>query len=267
MPYAQCNGADLYYEDHGGGPPLVFLHGVLCSSRYFEPQLTELSDEHRVIAVEYRGHGRSEKTELGHTVPQYARDVHAFLDRLDLTDVVLVGWSLGALVSWDYVAQFGTARLRGLVNVDMEASRFKWDDYEYGLADVAGLTETLALVQEDRRAFLERFTGQVVSNPTDEMRTLSFDEATRTPPPIASAILFDAHTRDYRAVLPEVAVPTLVCAGAYETRGPGTVAAVKHVADLVPNAQFELFEESGHCPPMEEPERFNRIVRRFADSL
>lgn len=76
MPYAQCNGADLYYEDRGEGHPIVFLHGVLHSLRFFEPQLAGLSDEYRAVAVDFRGHGRSEKTELGHTVAQYARDIH-----------------------------------------------------------------------------------------------------------------------------------------------------------------------------------------------
>ncbi|WP_306052917.1 alpha/beta fold hydrolase [Natronococcus wangiae] len=265
MPYIECNGADLYYEDHGDGRPIVFLHGVMCSLRYFEPQLSGLSNEYRAIAVDFRGHGRSEKTELGHTVAQYARDLHAFVEQRDLEDIVLVGWSMGAFVSWDFVDQFGTERVRGLVDVDIEASRFQWDDYEYGLTDLEGLNDTLALAQSDRTSLIERFTEQVFSNPTAEMRTLQFDEMSRTPAPIKSAILFDALTRDYRTVLPEVDVPMLVCAGADESRG--SVAAVRRVADLVPDATFECFEDCGHCPPLEQPERFNRVVSQFVDSL
>ncbi|WP_224332633.1 alpha/beta fold hydrolase [Haloprofundus halobius] len=125
MPYIYCNGADLYYEDHGQGHPIIFLHGVMCSLRFFELQLTGLSDEYCTVAVDFRGHGRSEKTELGHTVAQYARDLHTFLEQQNLEDVVIVGWSMGAFVSWDYVEQFGTERIRGLVDVDIEASRFQ----------------------------------------------------------------------------------------------------------------------------------------------
>ncbi|WP_224332634.1 alpha/beta fold hydrolase [Haloprofundus halobius] len=116
-------------------------------------------------------------------------------------------------------------------------------------------------------SFAERFTEQVFSNPTTELKTLQLDETSRTPAPIKSAILFDALTRDYRTVLPEIDVPMLVCAGTTETRGPGTVAAVRHVADLVPDAAFELFEASGHYPPLEQPERFNRVLSQFVDSL
>lgn len=266
MPYIRCNGADLYYEDRGEGTPILFLHGVMASHRFFEPQLAELSSTYRTVAVDFRGHGRSEKTELGHTVAQYARDVRALVDRLELEDVVVIGWSMGALVSWEYVDRFDTAGVRALVDVDMEASRFRWDDYEHGLVDLDGLRDTLALAQQDRTSLVDRVTEQVFKDPpTDETRALQFDELSRTPAPIKSAILFDALTRDYRDVLPEIDVPMLVCAGADEKRG--SVAAVRHVADLVPDAEFALFEESGHCPTLEEPDRFNRVVARFVDAL
>lgn len=266
MPHTCCNGADIYYEEAGSGPTIVFLHGVMASLRFFEPQIAGLSGDHRAIGLDFRGHGRSEKTETGHTVAQYARDLRAFLSERDLDDVVLVGWSMGALVSWDYVDQFGTERVRALVDVDMEASRFQWDDYEYGLTDLSGIEETLTLVQEDPPGLIERVTEQVYKDPpSPEIRRLQVDELSRTPAAIKSAILFDALTRDYREVLPKIDVPMLVCAGADEKRG--TVESVRYVADIVPDAEFELFEASGHCPPLEEPERFNRVVGRFVDRL
>ncbi|GAB3669792.1 alpha/beta fold hydrolase [Halopiger thermotolerans] len=266
MPYSQCNGADLYYEDHGEGPPIVFLHGVMASHRFFEPQLTGLSKEYRTIAVDFRGHGRSAKTELGHTVAQYARDLRAFLSQRDLDNIVLVGWSMGALVSWEYVDQFGTEEVRGLVDIDMEASRFQWADYDYGLTDLDGLQTTLALAQQDRTSLIERITEQVFKDPPSaETRAMVFDELSRVPASIKSAILFDALTRDYRDVLSEIDVPMVVCAGADEKRG--TVVSTKHVAELVPEGSFELFDESGHCLTLEEPDRFNRIVSQFVESL
>lgn len=265
MPYSHCNGADIYYEDSGDGLPIVFLHGVMASHKFFEPQLTALSNEYRTIGVDFRGHGRSEKTDLGHTVAQYARDIHAFIDHHDLADVVLVGWSMGALVSWDYVDQFGTEGVRALVDIDMEASRFRWEDYEHGLTDLDGLRETHALVQQDHSSLIEEITEQVFKDPpSTETRTMQFDELSRCPAPIKSAILFDALTCDYRTVLPDIDVPTLVCAS---PEGRGTVVAVEHVADLVPDARFERFEESGHCPTLEEPERFNRVLSQFVGSL
>lgn len=265
MPVVQCNGADLYYEDHGEGQPIVFLHGMAAGLRYFEPQLTGLSDEYRTVAFDFRGQGRSEKTELGHTLPQYARDLHIFLEQLDLDDVVLVGWSMGALVSWEYVDQFGAERIRALVDVDMEPSPLKREGYDHGSYTVEGLREALVSIQTDPLGLVEAsIEGLLKDPPSRELRTMMFDEDSRTSPLIQSAMLFEL-LRDYRDVLPEIDVPTLVCAGADEKWR--SVASVEYAVELIPEAQFELFEDSGHCITVEEPDRFNQVVSDFVESL
>ncbi|WP_129115890.1 alpha/beta fold hydrolase [Halegenticoccus tardaugens] len=266
MPYETCNGASLYFEDNGDGTPIVFLPGVMTGVRFFAHQLADLPPDHRIVALDYRGHGRSEKTETGHTVPGYADDLQTFLDRRDLDDIVLVGWSMGALVAWEYVDRFGTDRVQGLVDVDMSASAFAWDDYEHGNNDLARLIGTIELVQTDQAALIEGLVDAAFKElPSPRTRTLVLDELTRTPPPVKSAILFDYTMRDYRDTLPGIELPTLVCAGADEKWR--TVAAVRDVADRIPNAEFELFENSGHCITLEEPERFNRILATFVDGL
>lgn len=265
MAVIECNGADLYYEARGDGQPIVFLHGAFTGLRYFEPQLTGLEDTYNTVALDFRGHGRSEKTELGHTFPQHARDVRSFLEQLDLDDVVLVGWSMGALVSWEYVRQFGSERVRALVDVDMEPSPFQRADYEYGTYDLKWMRDTLEGIMANP---LENVDDQIVAllkePPSRSLRNLMFDENTRTPPSVQGAMLLEL-LRDYRDVLPEIDVPTLVCAGADEKWR--SVPSVEYVAELVPESRFELFEESGHCLTIEEPDRFNRVLRDFVDSL
>ncbi|MFC4247144.1 alpha/beta fold hydrolase [Natribaculum luteum] len=266
MPYVQCNGADLYFEDEGTGDPIVLLHGVMAGLRFFEPQLANLSADYRPIALDFRGHGRSSKTDLGHTVPQYARDLNSFLEQRALDDVVLVGWSMGAHVAWEYLDRFGTERVRGQVVVDMSASAFEWDEYPHGSTDLARLTGLLELVQTDYDSSIEQLVESAFAEPpAGETRSLVFDELSRTPPPIKSAIVFDYTMRDYRDVLPGIDVPTLVVAGADEKWR--TVAAVEDVAERLPNADFEVIEECGHCPSLEVPARFDRAITKFVESL
>lgn len=95
MPSVECNGANVYYEERGEGQPIVLLHGVWAGLRFFQPQREGLSEEYRVIALDFRGHGRSSKTEMGHTLPQYARDLRVFIQKLELEEVILAGWSMG----------------------------------------------------------------------------------------------------------------------------------------------------------------------------
>lgn len=266
MPYERCNEATLYFEEAGDGQPIIFLPGVTTGVRFFHHQLCGLSNAYHTIGIDYRGHGRSEKTELGHTVPQYAADLAEFLQRRELSETVLVGWSMGAFVAWEYLQQYGIDEVDGLVVVDMSASAFNWDDYEHGGTTLTELRDILELVQTDYSSLIDLQIELTFKNPPSEAtRQLVFDETSRTPPSIKSAILFDYSTRDYRDVLPNIDVPTLVCAGVDDKWR--TVASVEHVVGLLPNATFELFENSGHCLTLEEPDRFNQVLSEFVDSL
>lgn len=265
MPVVQCHGADLYFEAFGDGQPIVFLHGAWAGLRFFEPQLTGLAADYRPIALDFRGHGRSEKTEDGHTVRQYARDVEAFLEQRGLDDVVLVGWSMGAAVTWEYVDLYGTDRLRGLVDIDSEPSPFQHEGYEFGTTDLERLSDVFVAVQTDHLDLIERNLDRLLKEPPSRaLRTMMLDEESRTPPAVKVAIFADM-LREPPAVFADIDVPTLVCAGADEKWR--SVESVRAVAELVPDAGFELFEESGHCITVEEPERFNRVLGSFVDSL
>lgn len=266
MPRETVNGTELYYETAGDGPAIVFLHGVMMGSRFFTDQLHGLDDTYQPIVLDFRGHGRSEKREIGHTVPQYADDVEAFLATRGLEDVVLVGWSMGALVGWEYVDQFGTDRLRGFVAVDQHPSDYKWSDYDHGAFGLEELIDLLELAQTDPEALAQLFIDEMLKEEPDPgVEQLLFDEISRVPPSIKSAILFDQSMRDYRDALQAVDVPSLVCLGEdeqlLETGG------VEYAAEQMSDATLERFPNSGHCPFLEETERFNRVLRRFVDRL
>ena len=264
MPTEAVNGTELYYERSGDGQPIVFLHGVFMGSRFFVEQHS-LSEEYQVITLDFRGHGRSEKSETGHTLPTYARDLEAFFDAMDLDDVVVVGWSMGSLVMWEYVSQFGTDRLEGFVSVEQQPLDLETEGYEHGVFDFEELRGLMELAQTDPHGLAETFIDQMlVEEPSPEIERLLFDEISRVPPAIKSAILFDQSVRDYREAVERVDVPTLVCLGEDETLLE--TAGVEYVAEHTPDAEIARFADSSHCPFLEEPERFNTVVSSFVDS-
>ncbi|WP_434521121.1 alpha/beta fold hydrolase [Halorubrum sp. AS12] len=263
MPTESVNGAELYYESDGDGVPVVFLHGVLMSSRFFSEQ-QPLSDEYQVITLDFRGHGRSEKTETGHTLSQYARDVEAFLDAQGLSDVVLVGWSMGSLVAWEYVRQFGTDRFRGFVSVEQQPLDLEQQGYDHGVFGFDELRGLMELAQTNPHELAWSFIDEMLVDEPKSVEQTLFDEITRVPPPITSAILFDQSVRDYREAVPDVDVPTLVCLGEDETMVEN--GGVEYVAEKTPVADSKRFSESGHCPFLEEPDQFNRVVSSFIEA-
>jgi len=266
MPRAQVNGAELHYEDAGEGRPVVFVHGVWMSGRFFARQLPHFAERNRTIVPDLRGHGHSEKTATGHTVAQYARDVRSLLELLELRDVVLAGWSMGALVAWDYVEQFGTERLAGLVVVDQSPSDYEWPDWPFGFLSFDDLRHVMTAVQTDRETLVRESIPMMFKEPPSEAETAwMVEEITRVPEPIAGAIIFDQTLQDYRGTLPKVTVPALLCIGRDEQLVP--VVAGEWMAERLPNARLEIFEQSGHCPFLEEPDRFSEVVSGWIESL
>lgn len=260
MPTESVNGAELYYESSGDGVPVVFLHGVAMSSRFFDEQ-QPLAEEYRTVTLDFRGHGRSEKTETGHTLPQYARDLEAFLDARGLSDIVLVGWSMGSLVAWEYVRQFGTDRFRGFVSVEQQPLDLEQAGYDHGVFDFDELRGLMELAQTDPHELARSLIEQMLVDEPAAVEQRLFDEITRVPPSITSAILFDQSVRDYRKTVPAVDVPTLVCLGEDETMLEN--AGVEYVGEKTPDAEVERFPNSGHCPFLEAPEAFNEAVSSF----
>ena len=103
---------ELYYEDHGSGAPVVLIHGYPLDGSSWERQSRELrAAGHRVITYDRRGFGRSSKVETGYDYDTFAADLDAVLTALNLTDVTLVGFSMGTGELARYAKLFGTERI------------------------------------------------------------------------------------------------------------------------------------------------------------
>ncbi|HVI78163.1 MAG TPA: alpha/beta hydrolase, partial [Candidatus Acidoferrum sp.] len=112
------NGAQLHVVEAGNpnGRPILFLHGVSQCWLQWSRQLdSKLADHHRLIALDMRGHGRSDKPATGYTEAKlWADDVNAVIKSLNLDHPVLSGWSYGPLLSLDYIRHYGEDRIGGL---------------------------------------------------------------------------------------------------------------------------------------------------------
>ena len=94
------DGAWIYFEDYGKdkGDPILILHGYLCSSKFFYKNIEALSADHRLVLMDWRGHGSSSKCLHNLTMDRCAKDVHELIEHLGLEDVTLLGWSMGSSV-------------------------------------------------------------------------------------------------------------------------------------------------------------------------
>src|SRR6266480_2756348 len=117
MPYVtvgkeNSGNIEIYYEDHGTGSPVVLIHGYPLSGASWERQVPVLlASGHRVISYDRRGFGSSSQPTVGYDYDTFAADLNALLEQLDLTDVVLVGFSMGTGEVTRYVGTYGSKRV------------------------------------------------------------------------------------------------------------------------------------------------------------
>lgn len=259
-------GIRLHVEDAGSGAPaLVFIHGVTMSGAFFRHQLRDLPKRIRVVIPDLRGHGRSDKTPSGHTVRTYARDLKDLLEILGVERPVLVGWSMGAMVALEYIRSFGQRGLAGLVIVDQPPSDFAWPGYQFGGMTAENLGHLVEGLQTEQRRVACELAEQMLHEPSPVETGWMIEEMLNVPPTVASTIFVNQTLQDYRADYGEIDLPSLVLfggdpkltlpeAGAYITR---------HLQD----ASFHLFPHSSHCPFLEEPDEFNRVLLDFVRSI
>jgi pimeloyl-ACP methyl ester carboxylesterase len=278
----------LYYEDRGRGKPVVLIHGLTASRRHFRKQIPALAARYRVIACDLRGHGDSDRPRDGLTIPRLARDIEELIACLDLKDVTLVGWSLGAHVVFEYIKQFGCENLYKIAVIDMSPKLMKADDWTCGLRGVSGkfgdfthqdnlLVMSVMSENWDQycAALLPRLFNRAHVSPgvnifmapdfpwRDDLGWL-LEEARRNTPHVIIFLWISLVMQDYRELLGRITVPCLIAWGRESNYYDEENYRFMQSA-LVQSPQVSVvpFEGCGHALHIQDPERFNRTLIDF----
>ncbi len=106
MQKLQRDGIALAYEEMGRGePPIILVHGWTCDHTYFAPQAEHFRGDHRVISVDLRGHGESDKPQLDYTMAQFADDIAWLCEQLRVRKPVVIGHSMGGVIAFELAAR------------------------------------------------------------------------------------------------------------------------------------------------------------------
>ncbi|HCA23787.1 MAG TPA: 3-oxoadipate enol-lactonase, partial [Pseudomonas sp.] len=100
MPQITLNDCQFHYTDQGSGPPLLLLHGLGSSEQDWEYQLPALTPHYRVLCLDMRGHGGTDKTGKGYSIDLFARDCLAFIQAMNLHKPHIVGLSMGGMIAF-----------------------------------------------------------------------------------------------------------------------------------------------------------------------
>lgn len=261
--FTASDGVAIAYRDEGEGRPLLLLHGLMAHHDFFELQ-RPLADRFRLIRPDLRGHGLS-RSRQGLSVQQLADDIAGLAEALDLTDAVVVGWSLGASVMWRLLTGHAADRFAGAVVVDMTPRVQNDDQWTLGLTPEA-CEARRAAIEQDFASFAAQ-AGQAIFALEGRHHSARWAAAEfqRNDGAAIGALWLSLMQQDFRPLLGGIRQPTLIVHGARSHLYTRETA--EHLVAAIPASTLITFDESGHSPHLEQPDLFNRTLAEFADGL
>ncbi|GAA3002998.1 alpha/beta fold hydrolase [Microbacterium aurantiacum] len=249
------NSADieLYYTDQGSGQPVVLIHGFPLNGESWGKQQAALLDAgYRVIAYDRRGFGASTKVASGLDYDTFAADLHALLEGLDLSDVVLVGFSMGTGEIARYLSRYGSERVAKAAFLgSLEPYLLITDDNPDGAGPQDFFDGVAASVREDRYGFVTGFLKDFY-NLDDTLGSRISQEAVDASARVAAqagnaAIAAAPLTwpTDFRGDIPAIDVPSLILHGTADNILP-IDATARRFRELLPDATYVEIEGAPH---------------------
>ena len=261
-------GVQLHVVETGNprGRPIVFIHGASqCWLQWSRQMDSRLVEDHRLVALDMRGHGLSDKPHVGYDdSKQWADDINAVIQALNLDHPVLSGWSYGPLVFLDYIWHYGQDGLGGLHFV--------------GAVTKLGNEEALSVLTPEFLSLVPEFFStdtETSVHGLEGLLRLCFAQLSATElylmlgynvsvPPYVRQGLF-SRSFDNDDLLPKIRKPVLITHGAADAIV--TPAAVDQHKAAMPHAHVQLMANTGHAAFWDDAAGFNERLGAFCDSL
>lgn len=264
MPYVEVEpGVNIHYREFGNprSRPLLLVHGWTLNHQTWDRQIQILQEQYRVIAIDLRGHGDSDKPSGDYSVDRLANDVLGVADALNLTNATLVGWSFGGTTSILAAAR-DESRFSQLVLVNAAGPKYTATD----AGDYGHPSETVQSWIVEERDNLEAWRHSVMTSMpkepySDALTSWLFQQSMRTPSWAAAPMLRACAAVDLRPELSKIVVPTLIIHGTHDVFC--SVTGAEQLQAGIGEARLERFDKSGHSPQYEEPGRFNEVLLTF----
>jgi microsomal epoxide hydrolase len=265
--FKTSDGVTLSYLEtaapaRAGKLSIVMLPGWCMPGSIWQDQLPAFGKRYRTFALDPRGQGESEEPGRGYTAERRAADIKEFIDKVvpKRTRVLLIGWSLAALESLEYVHRHGETRLAGLALIDSSVGELPAPP---GNNDPTVDSPFKRRIRNERPAFLEEFVRAIFAKPRpqDEIDAM-IAGAQRMSPENAVALLSYPYPREHwKEVAHEYGGPLLYVVT------PQFAAQAGNLKKNRPATRIEVFRQAGHALFVDEPERFNSLLLGFAARL
>jgi non-heme chloroperoxidase len=256
--FKTSDGVRIHYLEAGSGRPIVFIPGWTMPAWIWQKQIDEFSKKYHVIAVDPRSQGESDQPTSGHLPETRSRDYKELVDHLGLKQPILVGWSMACGELVKYAEQFGTDGIGGLVLVD----GFLSDKLSPEM--FAAISGWMNQLQQDRQKQAAGFVRSMFKKPQpDDYVQRVVDASVQVPADTAVVLIYNMiAVKDFSPGLARMNRPVLFT---YQPESQPTADFLK--SKLGDKLRLERFDGDGHALFVDDPEKFNRVLAAFVQSL
>lgn len=245
----------IHYNTKGNGYPIILLHGVFQDMDVFEPLIKKLSKNYQVISIDLRGHGLSD-TPHDSRVDDYISDIQQLLNALFINSAYVIGLELGATIATGLTYK-SPDLINGMVLINPTDDHSTFPDnriYDRHADEIRTMSD------EDKEKYLLRFRYKNIKQakkfvkshiPSNDLQTMEEEIAVKR----------SFKDFDIISLLPDIETRTLVISGQYD--GKILYSEGKRISELLPNAEFKLFEGSGELPFIEEKRNSLKYWKNF----
>jgi non-heme chloroperoxidase len=262
------DGIQLHVLETGNpaGRPVLFIHGYSQCGLAWNKQLhSDLAKDLRLVAIDLRGHGLSEKPRDAYVDSRlWADDIQAVIKSLDLKQPILSGWSYGGVVIADYIQAYGEGQIGGVQLVSAVTRLGEPVIPFLGKEFVDCIPGFFSTDTETSSKALQTFMRICAyGGPQAEDYYFFLGYNTIVPPYVRQGLF--SRTLNYDELLPTLRKPVLITHGVEDEIVLHSMS--EHNARLLPKARFSSYANVGHAPFWEATERFNHELCEFAASL
>jgi len=255
------NGVKLAYYVYGEGEPtLVFVVAFIATAPFWTYQVNYFSQNFKMVTVDMRGAGESDKPADNYTLDLYADDLNSIIEELQAKNIVLVGESMGASIVIKYVTRY-PGKVSKLVLMCGTPKYAPTNDFPHGQS-LEVIHKLLTLAQESYSGFLRFFMELAFTEPgTEYLKEWGFRMCQMTPQEIAINSANNFLKEDLRPLLGKINIPTLILPG--ENDGLMPLEGGKYMHENIPGSKMYIFKGKGHCPSITAADKFNKILEEF----
>ena len=244
------------FKGDPSGIPVILLHGYGDSWFSFSPILPLLDNRYRVYVLDQRGHGDSDRPPGNYALKQFAEDVLAFMDAVNVHRATVVGHSMGSFVA-QHVAAIAPGRVNKLVLVG-SATKIRNDVVSELHREISTLTDPVP------EKFVHDFQTSVAFQPLpqDFLKGI-IKESRKLPARVWQEVMTQMLSPEADVQLTKIKAPTLIIWGDKENIFPRSEQDA--LVAVLKNSLLKVYPDTGHAPNWEKPKQFARDLQEFLD--